>query len=331
MRISVVRARRRTAGLAAVASLALGGALVSVPAAQAHVAPAAVVQAAAPSPALSVASYNVRKIYSTADWGNRREAVADNIRSVAPDVIGMSEATPKTWATNKRKQWADLLALLGDPYALATSGSTSSGTQLAYNRNRLSVATSGVKVLYKKGSARRYAVWAIFRDKSGGPSFLAVTTHLEPGSQTSSGYNKVRIKQAKQIRDLAKSKAGGRPVLVLGDMNSSRAAKPYNGQYKVFTEAGYIDPIDNAKATNDVGRNAIAKEIVDAEYNSANHLARTAPRTRLPIGTHIDYMYVSRGVQVDRWREVVSVDGNGQFIGTIPSDHNMIQMQVRLP
>lgn len=331
MNIAVVRTRRRAGALVTVATLALGAALATGQTAQADVAASSGLRTAeAASPGVSVASYNVRKIYSTADWASRRQAVADNILAAAPDVIGLSEATPKTWAGNGKKQWADLLDLLGGPYALATKGSDSSGTQLAYDKSRLSVVTSGVKVLYKKASARRYAVWAVFDDKVTGKSFLAITTHLEPGSQTNSGYNKVRIKQAKQVRDLAKAKAGGRPKVILGDMNSSRSAKPYNGQYKVFTEAGYIDPLDNAKAGPEAGRNAIAENIIDAEYNSANHFSRQAPRTKFAIGTHIDYMYVSPSIRVETWREVVSVDEAGNFIGIIPSDHNMMQMQVHL-
>lgn len=325
---SVVRTRTR----AIFAALVLASALATGQASQADAVASSGLQTAdEPSPGLSIAAYNVRKIYSTADWGARRQPVADNILSIAPDVIGLSEATPKTWAGNGKKQWADLLALLGSPYALATSGSNSSGTQLAYNRDRLSVVSSGVKVLLKKGDARRYAVWAVLKDRLNDKSFFAITTHLEPGSQKSSTYNTVRIKQARQVRDLAKLHSGGRPTVILGDMNSSRSAQPYNGQYKVFVGAGYIDPIDNAKAGWDVGKNAIAENIIDAQYNSANHFYRTPPRTKFPIGTHIDYMYVSPGIRVETWREVVSLDEAGNFVGTIPSDHNMIQMQVHLP
>lgn len=313
-------------------ALVLGAALVTSPSSHADVSASSSFQMDEPPvPALSIASYNVRKIYSTSDWGARRQPVADNILSIAPDVIGLSEATPKTWAGNGRKQYSDLLELVGTPYKLATSGSTSSGTQLAYNSTRLSVASSGVKVLIEKGSARRYAVWAVFKDKLDGKSFLAITTHLEPGSQKSSTYNNVRIRQARQVRDLAKAHSGGRPTVVLGDMNSSRSAQPYNGQYKVFVDAGYIDPIDNAKASWAAGDNALAETMINAPYNSANHFSRTPPRTKFDVGTHIDYMYVSPGVRVETWRQVMSLDAEGNFIGTIPSDHNMIQMQVHLP
>lgn len=312
------------------AALVLGAALTTGPSAHADVVTS--VQADDPPvPGLSIASYNVRKIYSTADWRARRQPVADNILGIAPDVIGLSEATPKTWAGNGKRQWADLLALLGSPYALATSGSNSSGTQLAYNRDRVSVLSSGVKVLIKYGDARRYAVWAVFRDQLTGKSFFAITTHLEPGSQTSSTNNNRRIRQARQVRDLAKTYSGGRPTVILGDMNSSRSAQPYNGQYSVFVGAGYIDPIDNAKASWAAGDNAIAETMINAQYNSANHFYRTPPRTKFDVGTHIDYMYVSPGIRVETWRQALTLDEAGKFIGTIPSDHNMIQMQVHLP
>ncbi|MDR7087484.1 endonuclease/exonuclease/phosphatase family metal-dependent hydrolase [Aeromicrobium panaciterrae] len=325
---SVVRTRAR----AIFAALVLASALATGQSAQAGAVSASGLQTAdEPSEGLSIAAYNVRKIYSTTDWGARRQPVADNILSIAPDVIGLSEATPKTWAGNGKKQFADLLALLGSPYALATSGSTSSGTQLAYNRDRLSVVSSGVKVLLKKGDARRYAVWAVFKDRLNGKSFFAITTHLEPGSQKSSTYNDVRIRQARQVRDLAKANSGGRPTVILGDMNSSRSAQPYNGQYKVFVGAGYIDPLDNAKASWAAGDNALAETMINAQYNSANHFYLTPPRTKFDVGTHIDYMYVSPGIRVETWRQVLSLDEAGNFVGTIPSDHNMMEMRVHLP
>ncbi len=325
----VVRARRRAGALATITALVVGSALATGQSVQADVV-TSLQTVDEPVPGLSIASYNVRKIYSTADWGARRQPVADNILGAAPDVIGLSEATPKTWAGNGRRQWADLLALLGSPYALATSGSTSSGTQLAYNRDRLSVVSKGVKVLIKYGDARRYAVWAVFKDRLSGKSFFAITTHLEPGSQKSSTINNVRIRQARQVRDLAKTYSGGRPTVILGDMNSSRSAQPYNGQYSVFVGAGYVDPIDNAKASWAAGDNAIAETMINAQYNSANHFLRTPPRTKFDVGTHIDYMYVSPGIRVETWRQVMALDEVGNFIGTIPSDHNMIQMQIHL-
>ncbi|MCW2826152.1 MAG: hypothetical protein JWQ91_3069 [Aeromicrobium sp.] len=292
--------------------------------------PSATTSASTPSPGLTVATYNVRKMASVDDWTARRKAVAANILAAAPDVAALQEATPVTYKTNGRKQWADVMALLGSPYKLVTSGSGSSGTQLAYNSTRVSVVKSGIKMLTEKGDAERYAVWAILKDKLSSKTFFAVSTHLEPGTSTPE-LNEVRIQQAKDVLDVVRDNAGGRPTVIVGDMNSSRAAEPTNGQYGAFLGGGFVDPIDNTTATWSTGANATAEHIMDSNYNSGNKFQRLAPLTAFPNGTHIDYTYVSPRIRVATWRMVVKVDGNGSFIGTIPSDHNLIKMTIHLP
>lgn len=283
-----------------------------------------------PSPGLSIATYNVRKRYSDADWTARRKVVASNITTTAPDVIGIQEAIPTTYGVNGKRQYADLMDLLGDPYAYVTSGAGSSGTQLAYNTNRLTKVKSGIKMLFELGSAERYAVWAILKDKVSAKSFFVVSTHLEPGSTTTE-LNTVRIRQAQDILKVVEDNSGGRPTVIVGDMNTSRTAEPNNGQYLTFTGAGYVDPIDNDVANWFSGKDAIAEHIVNAEYSSANKLERIALLSSFPNGTHIDYMYTSPSIRVAVWRQVLKLDTTGAFVGTIPSDHNLMQMTVHLP
>ncbi len=286
--------------------------------------------ASTPSPKLSIATYNIRKRYSDADWTARRKAVASNITTTAPDVIGIQEAIPTTYGVNGKKQYADLMDLMGSPYKYVTSGAASSGTQLAYDTTRLTNVKSGIKKLYVHGSAHRYAVWAILKDKVSAKSFFVVSTHLEPGSTTTE-LNTVRIRQAREILQLVEDNAGGRPTIILGDMNTSRTAEPNNGQYLTFTGAGYVDPIDNAVANWFSGKDAIAEHIVNAQYSSANKLERLALLSSFPNGTHIDYMYTSPSIRVAVWRQVLKLDTTGAFVGTIPSDHNLMQMTVHLP
>jgi endonuclease/exonuclease/phosphatase family metal-dependent hydrolase len=119
--------------------------------------------------------------------------------------------------------------------------------------------------------------------------------------------------------------------VVTGDMNSSRSAKPNNGPYIKYIKAGLIDPLDNATGSWASGENAIAENIVDAEYNSFNAYASTARRTSYPIGTNVDYILVSKDVRVSLWRTVVNLDTAGKFAGTIPSDHNLVTATIHLP
>lgn len=291
-------------------------------------APSATTQASTTSPRISLVSYNVRKASGSPTWATRRKPVAANILSQAPDVVALQEATPLTYGGVK--QYDDLVNLLGSSkYALVTRAG-SSGTKLVYNKDRLSVVKTGTQELSTYGSAERYAVWAILEDKQSDEQFFVINTHLEPGDQIDK-YNVWRIKQAQEILGLIDANAGDRPVIITGDMNSSRAAKPTNGQYDTFTGAGYVDPIANTTSSWAAGSGHTAEHVMDWEYNSANKFAKKAPRTAYPVGTHIDNIYTSRGIRVGTWRQVVTLDTAGNFVGTIPSDHNMFAVNLNLP
>ncbi|MCC6497584.1 MAG: endonuclease/exonuclease/phosphatase family protein [Propionibacteriaceae bacterium] len=290
------------------------------------------------STAITVSAYNVHKSSSGPSWSGRRAAVAKNLTDQEPDVIALAEATPASVISPsgaKVKQYNDLLALIDDdiPYEFAAAGDYTNGTKLAYNSRRLTVLNEGSKILKKLGTQRRYAVWAVFADKTSGERVFVVATHLEPGkgSSTVTKYNSTRITQAKQIVNLINDKNPmGHPVVIAGDFNSSRGTKPSNGPYNVFLKYGFVDPLDNAKASWSTGANAIAESMPGVEYNSANHFERTAARTKFPIGTHVDYILVSKGTRVAQYRMVVDVE-DGKFVGTIPSDHNQVKAVVRLP
>lgn len=291
------------------------------------------------SPGISVSAYNVHKASSGPSWTDRRRAVAENITRQQPDVIALAEASPVSVVTPsgaKVKQYNDLLALINDdiPYRFVAAGNYTNGTKLAYNSRRLTSLNEGSKALSQLGEQRRYAVWAVFSDKASGKRVFVVATHLEPGkgSATDTTYNNARIAQAAEIVALAKAKnPKGHPVVVAGDFNSNRSTEPSNGPYDTLIAAGLVDPLDNARAAWTTGSNAIAETMVGVEYNSANAFETRARRTSFPIGTHVDYVLVSRGVRVVQYRMVVDVDAAGDFVGTIPSDHNQVSAVIRLP
>lgn len=312
----------------AAAILVAGLSLIAPTSSQAAVPEASV--AAGATISIKVATYNIHKSSSGPSWASRREAVRDTILEQAPDIIALEEATPKR--IDGVRQHDDILNLIDNqtPYKYAAANEYTSGTKLAYDSSRFTVVSDGSKILKKRGSQRRYAVWAILKDTSGKKIFV-VATHLEPGG-ASTKLNKVRIAQAKQILALVERENKGYPVVIAGDMNSSRSIKPYNGQYLAFTRAGMIDPLDNPAPTRQSGVNAIAQTMIDVNFNSANKFLRTAPKAPASwrVGTNVDYIYVSSGVKVSRFQTVVNVDDEGRFIGTIPSDHNMLAATIEI-
>ena len=286
------------------------------------------------SPGLNVVSFNVLKTGSGPSWASRRKAVAATISAQSPDVVSLQEATGigVTGSSGTTvPQYADVLQLIGSRYHYVTTKG-SAGTRLGYDATRLTVLNSNAVKLYTFGAANRYAVWAIFKDKRDGKQFFVLNTHLEPGSNDSSVLNDARVRQAEEVLGLITSRNPRHlPVILTGDLNSSRAAKPANGPYLTFTHAGLVDPLGRSQNSTLAGEDAKAEHVLDAEYNSFNHLEPIARRTSYPIGTNVDYVLVSGRIRVMQWRTVVSVDSTGRFVGTIPSDHNLVKAIVQLP
>lgn len=284
------------------------------------------------TPSLRVLSYNVNKASNSSHpWEERRDAVVANILQQAPDVLGLQEAVPnKVIGADgvEVPQYQDLMDRLGSRYALAVRKG-SSGTKLAYDTSRLSVVDAGTKALTTLGDKTRYAVWAIFKDQRSRKSFFALNTHLEPGS-TAEEYNTARVTQAQEVLQLIEEKSDGLPVVVTSDLNSARTAKP-NGPYLTLTEAGLVDPVNNVAASWTTGRDATAEHVVDLAYNSYNGYETRARRTSYPIGTHIDGIFTDPRIRVAEYRQVVSLDQSGNFVGTIPSDHNALVATIHLP
>lgn len=277
-------------------------------------------------PRISLVSYNVYKASGTPTWESRRKAVAATILEQEPDVVALQEATPLLYGDVK--QYDDLVGLLGPDYALTTRAG-SSGTKLVYDTTRLTVEDAGTQALTTIGSATRYASWAVFEHRRSGKDFFVIDTHLEPGDDNAS-TNAARIQQAKEVLALVDEHSRDLPVVIAGDMNSSRNATPANGQYDVFTGAGYIDPTANATSSFSSGYGAPVEHAMDWAYNSANKFASKPKRTAYPVGTNIDYVFTSPGLRVATWRTVVDVDTNGAFVGTIPSDHNALALNLHL-
>lgn len=275
-------------------------------------------------------SYNITKTGSGPAWETRRDAVAATIAAQAPAILGLQEAVPLlvTGVTSTRvTQYADMLALIDDRYAWVTSRG-SSGTKLAYDTTRFRVVEAGVKALTTLGEATRYAVWATLAERSGTGRVFVVNTHLEPGDLTVE-VNEARARQATEILALiARERPAGVPVVVLGDMNSSRATVP-NRPYEVFTSS-LVDPVGNAADTWRLTAPGLAEHRVDLEYKSYNKWLPTAMRTSYPVGTRIDWFVVSAGLRVAEARTVVTLDTAGVFVGTIPSDHNPVTLTVHL-
>lgn len=355
------RRRSVTALVALLSGLLVASSMVVPPSARA-VPPVKPTREAAADP-LVVASYNVKcancydKLPNELPWLERRHRVIDVIEYEAPAVLGVQEAS-QGWlrsasgAQVDKSQFEDLAQRLGSPWRVTNSKrnncvrsttptncqykyqGASQGTKLFFDSSKvIYYGTGGSRKLeVQPGSNARYAVYAIFTQRSTGQKFFVVNTHLEPRDSGSSRANwELRRRQAGDVVDLIREKRpSGMPMLLLGDFNSHKWTEYGNAPYQVFQDYGLVDPLGNADRSTRSTSGATVETRVQTNVSSYNAFKRQAPAFDYVNGTYLDYVMTSK-LRVSRWKTVANLDSQGRFRGTIPSDHNMVRATVHLP
>jgi endonuclease/exonuclease/phosphatase family metal-dependent hydrolase len=279
----------------------------------------------AASQPLRVASYNILKA-SADSWPRRRQAVTQTILSQDPDVIGIQEAENKR-VPGGSTQYRALRALLGEDWALTTDSRHTTGEiRTLYNTSRLTLVDQGYRPLSgsRAFGGQRYVAWAIFIQKSTGKRFMFVNTHLV--WQRSAKAAGARASQAKQlVRAVEQANPDDLPVVIGGDFNTHLHRTSGNAVYRTITASGYLDPLVPG---DELGR---AEKLVHANLQTYNAKKRKADdSSSVTRTTMVDHLFVSR-MRVAEWETVAKLDSAGRFVGTIPSDHNMIRITVYLP
>ncbi len=282
---------------------------------------------------IRVASYNIKcaNCKGGASWSKRRHAVAATILGEMPDVLGLQEASQGRMKGRKVSQFVDLLNLLGSPYRVTNRAPGASGAvRIFYNSETVELLDQGAKKLPhdRSSNQQRYLSWAKFRVKKTGSVFLFGDTHLEPGKKVGN----LRRRQAQTIVGTLKALGSDDlPTIVVGDLNSYRWMPDGNKPYDVLTRAGFEDPLGMTyKSRGSRAPGAFVEERINTRYSSYNDFKRKAPKLGHINGTYLDYILVTP-MRVSEWETVVKVDSSGRFIGTIPSDHNLVRADVWLP
>ena len=288
-------------------------------------------------------------------WANRRGAVVQTIISKMPDIIGVQEAA-QTWMDNRPggyTQFEDLrdrLNAAGGVYKLSDSDrnncvdsrlptncvyadkGASAGTKIFYNANTVKLIRSGSKALPVTATSDipRFVAWAEAEQLSTGKHVFFADAHLEIGKDAAS--NDLRKRQAQTVMDTIKSKnTGGLPVILVGDMNSNKWNEPSNGPYDVVTSQGLVDPLGNTYKSWYPSGAATAEKVVNRRVNSWNGYERVVRQGESGTsGTYIDYIFTSK-MRVSLYENVAKIDALGNYVGTIPSDHNMQFATVGFP
>ncbi len=316
---------------------------------------------------LTAASYNVMCANCASEgdenpnsrpWSERRSAVVNNIKSKMPDIIGIQEAS-QGWLNEPGQvgglsQFEDLLQRLnaaGAKYAISNTKrnncvdattptdcvyadqGASKGTRIFYNPATVEIVKTGSQALPQASVPEnpRFFAWAIAKQKSTGKQFFFGDTHLS--TSKADGFYELRKQQAEAIVGVIKqANPAGLPVLMTGDLNSSKWQKPSNAPYDVFTNFGLVDPLGNDYWQDFPSMAATAEKRINTHLDSWNGFATLAPAVgnTAANGSYIDYILTSK-MRVSQWETVANVDSAGNFVGIIPSDHNMIVATVGLP
>ncbi len=151
--------------------------------------------------------------------------------------------------------------------------------------------------------------------------FLFATTHF--AYQKSAAARKHRSTAARQlVAAIDRANPDGLPVIIGGDFNSGAHRNSGNGVYRALLAAGYIDPLVKSKKLG------AAEKRINANLKTVHKMTRRAPRDSwAPM---IDHVFVSK-MRVAEWETVARLDNAGRFVGTIPSDHNLVRVTVYLP
>jgi endonuclease/exonuclease/phosphatase family metal-dependent hydrolase len=187
---------------------------------------------------------------------------------------------------------------------------------------------NGNYILYKPSVYRAYAAsaaWDLGYNRSGvyqplenivtGARFLFVCTHLSPGQ--GSTIDQERQAEAAELVKQATHLAAalGVPVIYSGDFNPNATVRhPVDGPGIVMSGAG----IDDARMVAQARRNE--------RYDSMNQYSRTP----WAYSSYIDYLWAPEGVAVTSWGSALRLS-DGQFVGTIPSDHNPVYATLLYP
>jgi endonuclease/exonuclease/phosphatase family metal-dependent hydrolase len=264
---------------------------------------------AAPAPAFTVLSYNIR-MDTPRDginaWPHRKDHVADMIGPKhGADIAGLQEVL--------RHQLDDLATRL-PAYAWVGAGRDDGRdggefSPIFYRRDRFAVLDHGTFWLSATpdvpGSKSwdtaitRIVTWARFRDRRDGREFQFFNTHFDHrGVQA-------RLESARLLAARIEAMPAGLPVIVTGDFNVREDSEPY----AVMTAVPGLRDSRYISATGHQGLTASTNN-----WETAN-----APETR------IDYIFVRAGIRVRSHRIL-----DDRYDGRFPSDHMPVIAEVVL-
>ena len=195
-------------------------------------------------------------------------------------------------------------------------------------------------LLAPRGTPHPHLAWAVFQDRTGGQRFFFGSVHLVP--HVNDGSNALRDDEWDRLLAVLsdRSLTRGLPVVLGGDFNSPRSGAGANTSALTHLQrmatAGFGDLLlgdhDPGDRTLTVDQTR-AQSATNAHCKSLNsfRVAQRCEDDPSLVGQQIDYLFAGNDLPVTSWEQVLDLDPAGNWVGTIPSDHNLIRATVTLP
>jgi endonuclease/exonuclease/phosphatase family metal-dependent hydrolase len=295
-----VKLTSRITGALAVVGLAVGLLTVAAPA-----------EATTPRTTVKVASFNVDSAWrqmvdpSIPHWESRVQGIARIINTAKPDVIGIQEAPDINVAGHVYHQADDIRRMTSYAMYQAPDAATKIDPIL-YRAGLFTLVGSGYKVFENKPYPvyGRAMTWVKLRSKATGQTFLVANTHFQVGADQQAVRDREGVLLAAELKRVA----GGVPVFVTGDFNSS--ASKTAPQTKNLAAIGVTDTY------------AMTASRTHGDLKSYNGY-------RWPVAgsSRIDQVYAgapaAKDLKVSHWENWTAY-GNQAIGGRPPSDHDML-------
>jgi len=310
-----------------------------------------------------VASFNLFGVNNDAGaageqttWRTRRPVVVSQVMAEHPAVVGLQEASQSTTYASQldygATQYDDLAGALqaaGGHYAVVNGASynclkatsstgcvptyrgASNSTRIIYDTDQLAVVTQGSMRYTSQAAGKidRYLAWAVFRVKANGTEVFFADTHLD-------SYDVgVRVAQWRELITRVDELRNGRPVVVVGDFNTTKFSAWAQEMLPRMQSEGYGDVLDQQYASSAIA-SPRARVLENAWIGSSNHFSRDVRDFSYAkhdqIGNNIDWVFASNDLAVEDWKTVVDYDPSTlRVTGVIPSDHCMVRATLVIP
>ncbi|MDQ8205244.1 endonuclease/exonuclease/phosphatase family protein [Pelagicoccus sp. SDUM812003] len=229
-------------------------------------------QARADEPALCLMSYNIR-LDTDRDgenrWDLRKEQLAAQIASTAPDVLGIQEGLPQQvdFLQNALTEYA-FLGVGRDDGAKAGEHSA-----LFYRTDRVRLLDSGTFWLSETPNApsfgwgaahRRICTYARFKDKTSQATYWVFNTHFDHEAA------EARLNGANLILDRMKRLARkDEPAFLMGDLNATPSSPPIERIKETLADArdhSPAPPFGSEGTFNGFDPSRLAEERIDYQF-----------------------------------------------------------------